>query len=69
MVTMVKMVNLQKLAKSEEENVAGNYFKPHRASKLMEQAQLVQKCKKCKIFGVVLLTCALFFKASPNLAI
>ena len=67
---MVKMVNLQKLAKSEEENVAGNYFKPHRASKLMEQAQLVKKCKKCKIFGVVLLTLgALIFKTSPNLVI
>jgi hypothetical protein len=37
---------LQKLAKSEEENFAGNYFKPHRASKLMEQAKQVQKCKK-----------------------
>ena len=37
------MVLFQKLAKSEEEDVVGNYFKPHRASRLMAQAQETQK--------------------------
>ncbi len=33
----------QKLAKGEEEDVVGNYFKPHRASKLVAQAQETQR--------------------------
>ena len=42
---------LQKLAKSEEEDVVGTYFKPIRASKLMAQAQESQRVgsnSKCK---------------------
>ena len=35
----------QKLAKSEEEDVVGNYFKPIRASRLMAQAQETQRGK------------------------
>ena len=34
---------LQKLAKSEEEDVVGTYFKPARATRLMAQAQETQK--------------------------
>ena len=30
--------NVKKLAKSEEEDIAGNYFKPKRANRLMAQA-------------------------------
>lgn len=30
---------LQKLAKSEEEDIAGTYFKPQRANRLMEQVK------------------------------
>ena len=46
----------QKLAKSEEEDVVGTYFKPIRANKLMAQAQETQrgshhtKCKLCRLF-------------------
>ena len=39
------MISLQKLAKSEEEDVVGNYFKPIRASRLMAQAQETQRGK------------------------
>ncbi len=39
----------QKLAKSEEEDVVGNYFKPHRASKLVAQAQETQRGKNSSI--------------------
>jgi len=34
---------LKKLAKSEEEDIAGNYFKPKRASRLMAQAKETQR--------------------------
>jgi hypothetical protein len=34
---------VQKLARSEEEDVVGNYFKPQRATRLMAQAQETQK--------------------------
>ena len=34
---------MQKLARSEEEDVVGNYFKPQRATRLMAQAQETQK--------------------------
>merc|ERR1712223_2010719 len=33
----------KKLAKSEEEDVVGNYFKPHRASRLVAQAKETQR--------------------------
>lgn len=39
-----ELLHFQKLAKSEEENVAGNYFKSQRALKLVAQAQEAQKC-------------------------
>ena len=51
-ITLTLCFQLQKLAKSEEEDVVGTYFKPIRASKLMAQAQETQrvgsnsKCKK-----------------------
>jgi len=36
---------LQKLARSEEEDVAGNYFKLRRASKLVAEAHEARKSK------------------------
>jgi len=38
-------VMLQKLARSEEEDVAGNYFKLRRASKLVAEAHEARKSK------------------------
>ena len=42
----------QKLAKSEEEDVVGTYFKPIRASRLVAQAQ---ETKRGKIFFLLIL--------------
>ena len=41
--------HFQKLAKSEEEDVVGTYFKPIRASRLVAQAQ---ETKRGKIFFI-----------------
>jgi hypothetical protein len=43
---LITTLTLQKLAKSEEEDVVGNYFKPHRASRLVAQAKETQRSKK-----------------------